>query len=304
MDLSKIKERLEALNREPQGNSGIDYAAVFWKPENGKSVVRIVPSKYDKDNPFTELMMHQVKGMFRGPVLALTNFGKQDPIEEFRQQLQNLGGKENWSLSGKIQPRARYFVPVIVRGEEDKGVRLWSIGVSLYKALLSLAADEEIGDFTDVVNGTDMIVERTPGNPYPETSIRPKRNSSPLSDDPAQVEKWLNDQPEPIKCFKQYDYDFIKKGLGAYLTGGTPAGSTEDKKDGDENPKQDQAKTVEQPKAVETAKPVEKKVGTFKVETAAKPAAAPKSITSKFDELFQDDEPVGSTEDDEDNLPF
>lgn len=295
MDLSKIKERLEALNREPQGNSGIDYSAVFWKPENGKSVIRIVPSKYDKDNPFTELMLHFVKGMFRGPVLALTNFGKQDPIEEFRQQLQNLGGKENWSLSGKLQPRARYFVPVIVRGEEDKGVRLWGIGVSLYKALLSLAADDEIGDFTDVVNGTDMVVERTPGNPYPETSIRPKRNSSPLSEDSAQVEKWLNEQPEPIKCFKQYDYEFIKKGLGAYLTGGTPA--AEDKKSEDENA--NESKSDNQLKVVDASKPVEKKATPSKAETAAKPAAAPKSITSKFDELFKDDEEEG-----EDKLPF
>lgn len=284
MDLSKIKERLESLNRDPKDST--DYSKVFWKPENGKSVIRIVPSKYDKDNPFTELMMHSVKGMFRGPVLALTNFGKQDPIEEFRQQLQNLGGKENWSLSGKLQPRARYFVPVIVRGEEEKGVRLWGIGVSIYKALLTLAADEEIGDFTDVVNGTDMIVERTPGNPYPETTVRPKRNSSPLSKDSKQVEEWLENRPKPIECFRQYDYEFIKKALGAYLTGGQPAANKSEV-------------------STEEGSPVQE-VAPLKLETAPKPKAAPaapKSVASKFDELFADDEAKVS-EDDEDQMPF
>ena len=285
MDLAKIKERLNALNNQT-GNQVSDYDKYFWKVPVGKSTVRIVPSKYDKDNPFTELLFHSVKGMFRGSVLSLSNFGKQDPIEEFRQQLQSLGGRDNWSMSGKLTPRPRWFVPVVVRGEEDKGVRLWGISSTVFKALCSLAADEEIGDFTDIVNGTDMIVEKTqPTTPgaYPEISVRAKRNSSTLSDDPKQVESWLNEQPEPIKCFREYDYDFIKKGLQAYLTGGVTSSTSSAPAS---NPILEVGKKV-----MDTQKASE----TVKEETKPSAPAKPKaqSVTSKFDDLFGDSKETG-----------
>ena len=44
------------------------------------------------------------------------------------QQLRKTSDKENWSLAKKIEPKMRVFVPVIVKGEEDKGVRMWQFG--------------------------------------------------------------------------------------------------------------------------------------------------------------------------------
>lgn len=291
MDLKEMQKRLAALNQSNQG-IGSNNAGKFWKPEIGKSTVRIVPSKFNPDNPFTELKFHGVKGMFKFPVIAPSNFGKQDPIEEFRSKLQQLGGKDNWSLSGKLTPKVSYFVPVIVRGEEEKGVRLWRIGVTIYKALLQLAADEEIGDYTDVVNGTDMVVEKTaatmPGA-FPETTVRAKRSSSPLSEDANLVEKWLNEQPNPTECFKQYDYEYIKKALESYLTGTPVETSNSSDGTGEKN-------AVDQ-------KPAELKVEVTKPAATPKPKAAPQSVTSKFNDLF-------GTEDDEapvakgDDLPF
>ena len=40
----------------------------------------------------------------------------------------------------------RIFAQVIVRGEEDKGVRLWEFGKNIYQSLLSLADDPDYGD--------------------------------------------------------------------------------------------------------------------------------------------------------------
>ena len=48
---------------------------------------------------------------------------------------------------------------MIVRGEEDKGVRLWQFGKLIYEELLSLAVDEEIGDYTDISSGRDLTIE-------------------------------------------------------------------------------------------------------------------------------------------------
>ena len=279
MDLNAIKAKLNQLNQESQGG-GNDFAKNFWTPPIGKSTIRIVPSAYDKDNPFTELLFHTVFSKY--PILALTNFGKKDPVQEFRQMLQNMGGKENWSLSGKLTPRANYYVPVIVRGEEDKGVRLWRVGITMYKALLQLAADEDVGDYTDVAEGRDIKVTKVEGNPYPETSIMPAMNKTPLSTDPKQVEEWLKNQPEPIRCFREQSYDQIKAQLQAFVQG-KPVGVTAEVQTTatEETPKVVEQKPAPQPKA----------------------KASAKSITQKFDDLFKtEEEDVKSGS--EDDLPF
>lgn len=214
MDISAIRAKLDSLNNTKQGDR-TDFSAYFWKPEIGKHTIRIVPSAHNPEFPFTELKFHYGIGKF--PMIALSNFGKQDPIEEFVKELRKTSDKENWSLSGKISPKTRIFAPVIVRGEEDKGVRFWGFGVTIYKALLALAEDEDIVDYTSVTNGWDLVVETVPGNPYPETSVRIKPKQTPLSLDSNQVEKWLREQPTLLECFTAYDYDFINKKLQAYL---------------------------------------------------------------------------------------
>ena len=273
MDLNQIRAKLQQLNQENQ-SGGNDFTKNFWTAPMGKSVIRIVPSAYDKDNPFTELHFHTVLSKY--PILALTNFGKKDPVQEFRSMLQARGGKENWSLSGKLTPKANYYVPVIVRGEEDKGVRLWRIGIVLYKSLLALAADEDVGDYTDIAEGRDIKVTKVEGNPYPETSIMPAMKSTPLSTDAKQLEEWLKNQPEPIRCFREQSYDQIKAQLETFLNGkpaGTPTAQSA--------PKAEEAKEEVAAEEKPEPKPATKK-------------APAKSVTQKFNDLFEEteEEPV------------
>ncbi len=117
----------------------------------GKHSVRIVPSKFDKQNPFKEVLMHY--GINNRTMMSLANFNEKDPIVEFAQGLRKSGDKENWSLAKKLEPKMRIFAPVIVRGEEDKGVRLWEFGKQVYMDLLSIAEDEDVGDYTDPITG-------------------------------------------------------------------------------------------------------------------------------------------------------
>lgn len=287
MNLDAIKKKLDELNNSEQGN--VNNSDKFWTVPFGKSQIRIVPSMYNPDNPFTELKFHNK--LAKSPILALSNFGEQDPVEDLIEKLRETSDKENWSLSGKLTPRPRYFVPVIVRGEEDKGVRIWSIGVTTYKALLTLAADEEIGDYTDITNGTDMVVEKVKKDPFPEITVRAKRTSSPLSENKEELEKWLKDQPDPTELFRKPDYNYIKRKLKEYLDPSTAIESTE----------KVEAKVDEDVKRVA---PKEETPAELKLNTTTAPAtkkAVQKSTTSKFDDLFGDDSSM-DTPDDE--LPF
>ena len=267
MDINAIKAKLDALNSNSQGKEKIDYSKVFWKPEFGKQTIRIVPSATNPAFPFTELKFHYGVGKY--PMIALSNFGKQDPVEEFTKELKKTSDKDNWSLAGKLSPKTRIFAPVVVRGEEDQGVRLWGFGVTIYKALLALAEDEDIGDFTDVLNGWDMVVEKSQGNPYPETSVRIKPKQTPLSDNNDQVETWLKEQPVPVESFTQYDYDFIKKQLASYLDPNTA--------------EEGQSAPATQP-AAPAATPA-KPASDFTFQNAAE---GKKDTVSKFDELFNE----------------
>lgn len=224
MDLNKIKQKLSNMSQDNQRGPKVDYEKVFWRPTTGKHQIRILPSASNPDYPFSELFFHYSIGKY--PMIALSNFGKQDPVEEFIKELKSTSDSENWSLAAKLQPRQRNFAPIIVRGEESEGVRLWGFSKTVYKALLSLAEDEDVGDFTDVITGFDLVVEQTPGNPYPETTVRIKPKQSALSEDASLVKKWLSNQPNPLEVYTQYDYDFVKKQLLEHLEPGSTKEAT------------------------------------------------------------------------------
>lgn len=269
MDLNAIKAKLAEISSNSNDREKVDYDKVFWKPTTGKHQIRILPSAYNPSFPFTELKFHY--GIGKYPMVALSNFGKQDPIEEFVKELRKTSEKDNWSLAGKISPKTRIFAPIVVRGEEEQGVRLWGFGKTIFKALLSLAEDEDVGDYTDVINGFDLVVEQVAGNPYPETTVRIKPKMSPASANTDQVETWIKTQPNPLETFTQYDYEFIKRQLMSYL---------------DPNAEEVETPPATAPTPVATrSESADTLEQAFKLNVASQPAAK-KDPVSKFDDLF------------------
>lgn len=221
MDLSVLKQRLDSLQQKAAPQQKTDYTTIFWRPSIGKQQVRIVPSAFDSSSPFTELKFYY--GITNKVMISPLNFGEKDPIAEFAQKLRaGEYDKENYVLAKKLDAKNRIFVPVIVRGEEDKGVRLWQFGKMIYEDLLSMAMDEEIGDYTDIVNGRDFTLEtvgpESTGTNYNKTSVRPRMKTSPLSEDKAQVETWLAEQPNPKEVFKRFTFDEMKSALVKWLS--------------------------------------------------------------------------------------
>lgn len=219
MDLNAIKSKLATLQSQNKGGQKRDMSLILWKPTVGKHSVRIVPAMWDKSNPFKEVFVHY--GIGNRTMISLLNFGEKDPIVEFAKQLASSGDKENWMMSRKLEPKMRVFAPVIVRGEEEKGVRLWEFGKQIYAELLSLADDPDVGDYTDVIQGRDITIEttgpETNGTSFNQSKVRVRTKTTPLSEDAAEVQKWLNTQPEVLSIFKKYSYDEMKEALLSWL---------------------------------------------------------------------------------------
>ena len=219
MDLDVIKQRLEALQK-PTSNNNNNGKSLFWKPSVGKQTVRIVPSKFNKATPFSELYFHY--GIGKPVMISPINFDEKDPLVEFAKKLRQTDQPENWKLAKKLEPKVRYFAPVIVRGMEDEGVKIWQFGKELYSSFLSMAMDEEVGDFTDVVAGRDIKLttegpEMT-GTKYNRTVASPSMKQTPLDADASKVESWLSNQVDPQGVFKQVPYDEMKSALESWLS--------------------------------------------------------------------------------------
>lgn len=272
MNLDAIKSKLASLQNQKQNTQKKDRTLTLWKPTIGKHTVRIVPAVWDRSNPFKEVLFHYDIG--NRTMISLVNFNEKDPIVEFSKQLTLMGDKENWVMGKKLEPKMRVFAPVIVRGEEEKGVRLWEFGKQIYSELLSLADDPDVGDYTDVIEGRDFTIEttgpETNGTSFNQSKIRVKTKTSALSDSAAEVEKWMNNQPNPLAIYTKYSYDEMKETLLAWL-------HPETEESTDETTKQEA--TVAAPAKQTPATPASK---VLSVSTPKKKA----SVDEEFDELF------------------
>ena len=280
MDLNAIKQKLDSLNKQSNYKKG-SGKNLFWKPSVGKQVVRVVPNKYNKDFPFTEMMFYY--GIGQRVMASPQNWNEKDPIQEFTKQLRTTNDKENWRLAKKLDAKTRIFAPVVVRGEESEGVKLWQFGKEVYQEFLNMAADEEIGDYTDIAQGRDIklttVGPEVTGTPYNKTSIGPSLKTSPISKDKDEVNKFLEDQPDPMKIFKRYTFDEVKAALQEFL-------SPEDQ--------ESEGDIIKEPAVAFDG---DTKGGNYSLDTNAK-----KSKSEQFDDLFDNKE--SSNVDDNDDLPF
>ena len=276
MDLNVIKQRLESLNKQNTKNSGGSSKNLFWKPSVGKQLIRVVPSKYNKANPFTEMMFYYGIGSKR-VMASPANWGEKDPIQEFAKQLRNSNDKENWRLAKKLDAKVRTFAPVIIRGEESEGVKLWQFGKEVYQDFLNMAADEEIGDFTDIAEGRDIklttVGPEVTGTPYNKTTIGPSLKTTGLAEGEEMINALLENQADPMKVFKPLSYDEMKLALQEWL-------APEDSEEG----------TITSEPAV--AFDNDKKESNYSLDT--KPSIVKKSKADQFDDLFQEIKTEGS----------
>lgn len=273
MDLDVIKQRLESLQK-PSNNSGNNGKSLFWRPSVGKHQIRIVPSKFNQSTPFSELYFHY--GIGKPVMISPINFGEKDPMVEFAKQLRQTDNPENWKLAKKIEPKVRYFAPIIVRGMEDEGVKIWQFGKELYETFLQLAVDDEVGDYTDVASGRDIklttVGPEVTGTKYNRTTASPSMKITSASDDASQVEKWLDDQRDPKEVFKRYSFDEMKEALESFLT------PEDEPQEGD---------IIDEEKTFETKSNYSMNTTTTQVK---------QTKLDKFDEMFDEEE--------SDDLPF
>ena len=227
INLQKMKEKLSALNSKGDGKK-----SAFWRPQDGEQTIRIVPTA-DGD-PFKEFFFHYNLGNNPGFLCPKRNLGDDCPVCNFVRTLYNEGDEESVKMAKNLNARQRFFSPVVVRGEEEEGTRIWGYGKMAYQELLNLVLNPDYGDITDTDDGTDLVMKygKPPGASFPQTSLTPRRRSSPLADDKAKIRENLDQIPDFGKLFESKTGPEIQGMLDEFLLGDAEAEevSTETKK--------------------------------------------------------------------------
>jgi hypothetical protein len=207
---------MRARNAKMQGQD--NKTSAYWKPTEGDQVIRIVPWKDRPEDPFIELLFHYIGG--KTQLSPLSN-GNPDPIAEFGDKIRNEGGSDAWQQAKDFMPKKRTYVPVVVRGEEDQGVRFYSFGATVYKALISFMADEDYGDITDPKTGRDIKLNYVPKDKsdtnFPVTNVIMKPLPTALSDNSDQAANWMTNQPDIMSLVKEPSYEDLRSFLRGHL---------------------------------------------------------------------------------------
>ena len=277
INLDAIRGRLNKLQ------STTSKKVELWKPTPGKHQIRLVPYKFNEENPFIELYFHY--NINNKSYLSPMSFGRPDPIVEFADKLKRMGDKEDWKAAKKMEPKLRTFVPVLVRGEEGEGVRFWGFGKTVYQEILGYMADPDYGDITDPTIGRDITVEivsaEDSGTSYPVTTIRVKPKETPLVESAEDTKKVLTNQMEITDLYQELTYSELKSVLEGWLN---PSATGDDELE----------TSVSAQTLSSTASPAESVIPapTAKAEShdmgGSQPTPAKKldDVTSAFDDLF------------------
>jgi len=218
INFDAIRKKLDNLSGNNKKSSS------SWKPKEGEEyTIRLLSFPANEGQPFKELWFYYNIGNNPG-LLAPYQFGKPDPIQDLISKLREEGTKESYELAKKLYPKMRCYAPVVVRGEEDKGVQLWAFGKQVYQSVLGIMLDEDYGDITDPESGRDVKVRcfKPAGKKYSETEVMPRGKASVLSTNVAQAKQWLGNIPDVSNLFEVKSSDELSKIVNDWINGGAP----------------------------------------------------------------------------------
>tara|TARA_R100000315_G_C5203242_1_gene119763 strand:+ start:98 stop:934 length:837 start_codon:yes stop_codon:yes gene_type:complete len=223
-----LKKRDRFRNPEKY-KTGDQNDSPFWKIPDGHSSVRIV-TPADGD-PFKEVYMHYLTFNGQSPngrrkeavVCPKRQFGQRCPICELATNLWFNGTPQDQTVAKKLFARERYYSPVLIRGSEEIGVKVFGYSSKMYNKMLDWVADESgqgTAEFLDTDDGYDVLVRRTPAagpGAFPTTEIDLARNMTPLTEDKGFEDTLYENMPVIEELWGTPTFDEIDVILKAWL---------------------------------------------------------------------------------------
>lgn len=273
INIDAIKNRLGEFKSQKTTSKYV------WRPKVGTTQIRLVPYKFNKENPFIEMYFHYEIGK---SLLSPITFGKPDPVMKLVEKLLQKNDKDAYKYAKKIEPKLRVYVPMVERGKESEGIKFWGIGKTLYQDLMEIIADPDYGDITDFAAGRDIKVilqdPKEAGKEVVAPTIMIKPNTTPLMPSKDELMKLWETQQNINDVFTETSYEELEVLLEEYLSEHPFSGLP-----------QSQSQTASQTPSAPTNKSVESEFDGFeapvKAETKVKEEGVD-DIMASFDEMY------------------
>lgn len=223
LDLEAIRKKLNQLNGTARTSS-----IQMWKADARELEykVRCLPWKNVTDGqPFIERQFYYLGDGVPG-ILAPAQFGKPDPINDLIRKLYSTKDQNDRAMAKSLMPKTRVYAPIIVRGEEEKGVLVWAFNYKIHQDLLGFILDSDYGDIIDPESARDIKVKISVskkvynGRKVNDMTVQCSPQPCPLSKDPEQAKKWLEAVPNIDDMWPMKTYEEIKVLLQNFLEGG------------------------------------------------------------------------------------
>ena len=240
-NINKLADAYAVMNGEKRSNQ-VKKGPPFpqWKPtltDEGKSRtfnVRFLPYQDQNEQPFQEVSYYDNKALSPFRLVAPAQFGLEDPIAELVMELRkDRNNKSAWSIIKPLLPRPRYFAPVFVREEADKGVQVWELSPTVCKDIYGVLVSEDYRDedVTSPEKGFDFQVTVSPSgktftNPvtkvvYPVNDVKliARTKSTRLAKTDEEIRKLVSSIPNLLEIFTKQcrPADELKEMLENYL---------------------------------------------------------------------------------------
>ena len=239
-NINKLADAYAVMNGEKRPNQ-VKKGPPFpqWKPaltEDGKSRtynVRFLPYQDQNEQPFQEVSYYDNKSLSPFRLVAPAQFGLEDPIAELVMELRkDRNNKSAWSIIKPLLPRPRYFAPVFVREEADKGTQVWELSPTICKDVYGVLVSEDYRDedVTSPEKGFDFQVTVSPsgkvfkapnGKEYPVNDIKliARTKSTRLAKTDEEIRKLVSSIPNLLEIFTKQcrPADELKEMLENYL---------------------------------------------------------------------------------------
>jgi hypothetical protein len=196
-DVAKSRADKLAALREKLSHVDVSRGAKgFLRLSDGRNIIRILPAVGEMEFFFQEVGKHNLppdgKKSFYCP--KFTSGGNLEcPICDYVDELYKSGDKVNKELASKLRVRRMFWMNAVDRGNAKAGPQVYTPGVTVFGTIASLIGDPDYGDIFDPTDGTDLIIEKSGKELDTEYQVKPKRTSTPLSDDEDEMKKWLKD---------------------------------------------------------------------------------------------------------------
>lgn len=215
------KSNLDALREAYENRNKRNFK--FWKPiKFGRYTIRFLPPTDPDGLFFKETAQYRLgDSYFFAPYIE----GEPDPIYEYYRALYKKGTDDAIALAKEIKPRKQYLYNIIVKdelGEEPENpsdVQVYMSGKLLFETVMDYFMDDDYGDLTDVEEGYDFVIVKEEGDlGFPNyKKSKPRKNPSPLFDDPDLIEDVLKNLKDLDKEVDYKSYDELKQILDRFL---------------------------------------------------------------------------------------